>query len=271
MDIYSIVFNGFQLNDLTYTKGVKWHDFDRMPDAQRSISPVTQANRSVATSDFWVQKSARVTILLVGCPKHVLDAYIGRVRQVLQNKGSLVLNKGIPTLVDGEYEYDDWTSLTYTEAILDNVTFDTEGMVSEVNIDFLILDPIGVGGTKQTIYSGTMTSSPLNIDLSSLDIQGTFDNQFPVYTFTVNSITAGSSPSLSIYNGFNTITIDYAFTAGDVLVVDTDNLLVTLNNDLIDFNGVFPNIQNNTQPLVITDTFSARNITVLVEEYPRYI
>ena len=271
MNIESVIFNGFQLNDPTFTEGVRWHDFDRMPDSNRSISAITSANRSVATDIRWVQKTASVRIFTLGCPKNVLDAHIGRIRQFLQNKGSLVVNKGVPVLDSGSYKYDQWTTLTYTDAILESVDFDTIGNGSVIDIQFILLDPIAKGGTPQTIASGTHTTDTTIIDLSAIDLQGTFDNQFPVYTFTFNSVTNGASPSISITNGFTDITISNTFTAGDVLVVDTDKLLVTLNTQLIDFSGIFPNIQNTSQPLNITDTLSARNISYTIVTEPRYI
>lgn len=271
MNIDSVIFNGFELNDLSFTEGVQWHDFDRMPESDRSIATVTSANRSVATSIRWVQKTAAVRIFTRGCPKNVLDAHIGRIRQVLQNKGSLVVNKGVPVLDSGSYEYDQWTSLTYTDAILESVDFDTVGSTSIINIDFILLDPIAKGSTPQTVASGTHTTDTTIVDLSAIDLQGTFDNQFPVYTFTFNSVTNGANPSISITNGFTEITIANTFSPGDVLVVDTDNLLVTLNTLMIDFNGIFPNIQNTTQPLNITDTLTARNISYTIVTEPRYI
>ena len=271
MDIYGISFNGYQLNINNYTDGVKWHDFDRMPDAERSISPVTSANRSVSTQERWVQKTAQIVILTKGCPKNVLDAHIARIRQVLQRKGSLVIQKGIPVLDGGSYEYDQYETLTYTSAVIESVEFDTQGNSSIVTIDVILLDPIAKGGTVQTLYTGTHTTDSTIIDLSSVDIQGTLNVQYPVYTLTYNSVTLGANPSLSIYNGFNTITTEYAFGSGDELVIDTDKMLVTLNTSLIDFNGVFPNVSYNTPNLLITDTYDARNISVNVSNTPRYI
>lgn len=271
MDIYGASFNGYQLNVNDYTDGIKWHDFDRMPDAERSISPVTSANRSVSTNERWVQKTAQIVILTKGCPKNVLDAHIARIRQVLQRKGSLVIQKGVPILDNGSYEYDQYETLTYTSAVVDGVEFDTEGYTSIITIDFILLDPIAKGSNIQTIYSGTHTTDTTIIDISSVDIQGTLNVQYPVYTLVYNSVTLGSEPSLSIYNGFNTITINHAFVNGDELVIDTDKMLVTLNTELIDFNGVFPNISNNTPNLVITDTYTARNISIDVKNTPRYI
>lgn len=67
------------------------------------------------------------------------------------------------------------------------------------------------------------------------------------------------------------MTISQPLEAGDVLVVDTDEMKVLLNDELIDFDGALPVIFDRDSMIYINDTLTARNMDIKVSMQPRYI
>lgn len=272
MDLYEVSFNGFALNNGDFSN-VMIHDFDRMPDEAKTISPVSSSNFSLITSKYYVQKQATVTLLTRGCFDKI-SAKTAMIRKTLQGRsGSLVLDKYVPTISGGVYSYDSWKQLTYTSATLDTVEFETEGINSVVTINFTILTPIGKGDV-QTLYSATgVTSDSTVVNLIGADIQGTFDTQYPTYELTFNTVTNSANSSVSVSNEYNTITYTGDINDGDVLrfITSLENMDVTLNGETVNFSGTFPQLPLTGALLSVTDTLTARNVDIEITNTSRYI
>lgn len=271
MDLYGATFKGEELNNGEFSN-LMWHDFDRMPTADENIESIAISNSSTITKKLYVQKTVVIRLMNRGCTED-MQAKVARIRQVLQfKKGDLVLDRGIPVKASGDYTYENWTSMTFKDATLNEVSFDMSGRITVAELTFNVLDPIGYGSTNQTLYTvSSKTTQPTAVDLTTSDIQGTFDVQYPVYTITINSVTNGSNPSISISNGMNSITISRTFVAADVLVINSETLEVTVNGDIVDFSGIMPSINLTDTLVTISDTFSARNINISIVNTPRYI
>lgn len=272
MELYDVSFNGFQLNNGDFSS-VMIHDFDQMPNANKNIAPVSTSHFSLITSKYYVTKTVTITLLTRGCFDKI-SAKTAMIRKTLQGKyGELILHKYVPTLNSSVYEYNSWTSLKYKKATLDSIDFDTQGINSVVTAIFTVLTPIGAGGTDQTLYSGNVTSTPLTVDLTMTDIQGTFDTQYPIYTLEFGIVITGSNPSISFSNEYNILTYSGEVSYGDTLVVDTtlENMGVYLNGEQVDFTGSFPTLNLSGSILSITDTYTSRDVDVTITNTPRYI
>lgn len=271
MELFNATFMGEELNNLGFSR-VMWHDFDRMPTADENINTIATSHLSTITKKLYVQKTVVIRLMNRGCTED-MQAKIARIRQVLQyKKGDLVLDRGIPVKTAGVYTYENWTSMTFKDATLDDVKFDMSGRITVAEVTFNVLDPIGYGGTDQTLYTvNARTITPTVIDLTSSDVQGTFNYQYPIYTITINTVTNGSNPSISLTNGVSTVTVSTTFTAADVLVLNSGTLEVTLNGNLIDFTGIVPSINITDAAITVSDTLTARNIDIDVLNTPRYI
>jgi len=271
-DLLDLSFNGVSLQTVAGGQ-ITDHNFDQMPEIKAAQNTVSAAHRSITAGRFFVGKRATVNIAVQG-EFHELQAILARFRQLIQYKNKdLVLTRGVPVLTGSGYDLDQTVVVTYKQANVVAANLRTNSAKQEViTVEFVINDPIGVGNNAQTLLnSSNVTSASTTIDLSTIDLQGTFQEQYPIYKFTINSITNGSNPSLSINLGLATIVISQALAASDVLIVDTDAMRVTLNGELIDFTGSLPLIADPDATITITNTFSARNMNIEVKTNPRYI
>lgn len=265
-------FNGVSFQSVSGGQVTK-HNFDEMPEIKSSRNPISNAHRSITAGSFFVTKHSTVKLAVQG-EFHELQAILGRFRQLIQYKNrELVLTRGVPVLSGGVYDLSNTTEITFQNANLVAADLgESENKGFEITIEFLIDDPVGISSDIQTIYSGSgITAASTTIDLSAIDLQGTFMEQYPIYEITINSLTNGSTPSFTIELGLITITIAQEFSAGDVLKIDTDAMRVTLNDELIDFTGGLPFIADPDASIVISNTLTARNLDIDVTAASRYI
>ncbi len=273
-ELLDVSFNGVSFQSVTGGQ-VTDHDFDEMPEIRSSQNAISSAHRSITTGHYFITKQASVNIAVSG-EFHELQAILARLRQLIQYKNrDLVLTRGVPVLVSGVYDLSDTTEITFRSANVVAADMNhNAARTTVITVQFTIDDPVGIGSDVQTLLNSSgVTAATTSINLASIDLQGTFQEQYPLFEITVNSITNGSNPTIEIENGLNLVTIAQALTAGDVLrvVTDPDTMRVSLNNELIDFSGSFPFIADPTSVIYIRDTFSARNLDIEVKTDPRYI
>lgn len=271
-ELLDLSFNGVSLQSITGGQ-VTDHNFDEMPEVSSSRSAVASAHRSITTGGFYVGKRAVVNIAVAG-EFHELQAILARVRQLIQYKNrDLVLVRGVPVLSGGTYDLTNTTTITFKQANVVSADMNHNAAKGTViTVEFMIDDPVGVGSDVQTLLAATgVTTASTSLDLSTIDIQGTFQEQYPIYEITINSVTNGANPSITIINGLSTIVISQSFVAADVLIVDTEKMRVTVNGELIDFTGSLPFIADIDSTIQIQNTFTARNIDIEVKNNPRYI
>lgn len=271
-ELLDVSFNGVSFQSVSGGQ-VTDHNFDEMPEIRASQSSISSAHRSITAGRFFITKRASVNIAVAG-EFHELQAILARIRQLIQYKNrELVLTRGVPVLAGGVYDLTDTTEITFRSANVVSADMNHNAAKGTViTVEFTIDEPVGIGSTAQTLLNVTgSTSASVSLDLSTIDLQGTFQEQYPIYTITVNSVTNGSNPTITIINGLSEITISQAFAAGDVLKIDTDKMKVTLNGELIDFTGGFPFIADPNSIIYINNTLSARNLKINVSMNPRYI
>lgn len=273
-ELLDVSFNGTSFQAVSGGQ-ITNHNFDEMPAIRSSQNAISSAHRSITAGRFFVTKHSTLKIAVHG-EFHELQAILGRFRQLIQYKNKdLVLVRGVPINDSGDYDLSQTTTITFRNSNViaaDLGESETKGF--EIVIEFLIDDPIGIGSNSQTLFSVTgRTSSSYSFDYSTIDIQGTFLEQYPLYEITVNSITNGGNPTLSIENGLNKLTISQSLTAGDVILIDTDpeNMGVKINDEIVDFSGGIPFLADPQSAVYITDTFSARNLDIEAVIQPRYI
>lgn len=274
MIITDVIFDSINLND-ELVSDVIWHNFNEYPSQDSHIARLAMANKSIMTSRYFSQKTADVRFQLQDCTRFELETRLGKLKQRLQYRtGDIVVVQGQPSL-DSNSDSSSATisdEVTYKDATVDSLKIvDMKNGIAIVEVTFLLLDPIGYGETD-TLFSATgVTDAERAFNLSIIDIQGTFYRQYPVYTITVNSVTNGSTPAFEITNGSATLTYSGSLSADDVIVIDTENLLVTVNGDEVNFDGVFPIIDRDVEEITITSLHSARNYDVDIVNTARYI
>lgn len=271
-ELLDLSFNGVSFQSIANGQ-ITDHNFDEMPEIRSSQNAVSSAHRSITSGRFFITKRASVNIAVQG-ELHELQAILGRIRQLIQYRSrDLVLTRGVPILTGSGYDLSQTTDITFKAVNVVAANLRPSSAKQQViTVDFSIDEPIGIGSNQQTLLNSTgVTTASTSIDLSAIDLQGTFQEQYPVYKITINSITNGSTPSLTIVNGLSQIVITQAFAAADVIIIDTDQMKVTLNGEIIDFAGGFPFIADPDSTIIISNTFTARNMNIEVKTNPRYI
>lgn len=274
MNVSDLIFGNINLNNELGASKVAVHDFNTMPLAEQNIARVAGSHRSTITSKAFTSKLATASLYSTDT-LNGLRAKVGLLKSRLQYKQlPLTVQLGVPVLENGAYVFDETRELQFTEATLDTIEIRYGKGHYVVDLAFILLDPIAKHMTPQELadIAGSTTSS-VAIDFDDVDIQGTFDSQYPIYVITVNSVTNGSNPSISVSNGFNTVTLKASLTAADVITVNTDpdELTVKLNNLLVDYSGSMPSLILSDPEITITDTLTARNLDILITNNPRYI
>ena len=137
------------------------------------------------------------------------------------------------------------------------VSIDRPGglMYAEFDVNFIATIPFGYDTTATSLASETgVTASPHNVNITVI---GNAEFQYPVITVTLNSGTGLTSASMSIGNNANgqVATITRTWLAGDVVVIDPYNQIVTVNDDPTYFEGSLPIFETGAGAVTLTRDF----------------
>lgn len=218
-----------------------------------STSEVPQDNWTIFQSRFWREKTIKISGEIVCNSQIELEAKIDEIRGKLSTP-------------EGVLRYRRWDgSFREIHATLVNEPITREHYnLSWIPFEFEFKsnDPFWRNSVPESrIYSG-ITSNLLE------SITSTGSEKTPPQTyFYFNSASGVTSVALTIQ--WRTITYTGSLAAGDLLVFDGINKVVTKNNVLQDFDGVFPNLSPWANPTTYTinGTFSVDISTVFYNLY----
>lgn len=138
-------------------------------------------------------------------------------------------------------------------------------------VEFVCTNPFGLDTTATSINnSQNYTSATKNMTPT---IGGSAPQQLPVFTITIDALT-GTGDYIQISNdnnGQDMLVYGLGLEAGDVLVIDCANRVVTLNGDLVDYNGVFLELEPGANSITYTDGFTTRTVDIVAEYYKRWL
>lgn len=138
-------------------------------------------------------------------------------------------------------------------------------------LEFICTNPFGLDTSATTLinsanYTGaTLTSTPT--------IGGTAPYQLPVFTITIDALT-GTGDYIQISNDNNTqemLLYGLGLTAGDVIVIDCVNRIVTVNDVEVDYIGTFLVLEPGSGSITYTDGFTTRTVDILATYIKRYL
>lgn len=104
-------------------------------------------------------------------------------------------------------------------------------------------------------------------------VGGTAPYQLPIFTIHIDALT-GAGDYLQISNNANDQAIlifGQGLTAGDTLVIDCEAREVRLNDELIDYQGTFLELEPGAVSLTYTDGFTTRTVDRDGKYYKRYV
>lgn len=135
----------------------------------------------------------------------------------------------------------------------------------------LICKPFGTDITATSIMSQTNFTSATYT--ATPTIAGTAPYQLPVFTITIDALT-GAGDYLQVSNdnnGQQILLYGLGLVAGDVVVIDCVNRVVTVNGDEVDYDGTFLELQPGASSITYTDGFTTRQVDIVGEYYKRYL
>lgn len=160
---------------------------------------------------------------------------------------------------------------TYTVTMQNFIWSHLEGGIATFSIEFLASDPFG-RDTQQTslAFTNPQTTSPFDFPLV---IGGSFAAELIISVALASGSGLSPNKTVSISNPATgeQISVTRTWAANDSLTVHVPNKQVTVNNSVIDYNGVFPIFQPGSQILRYSDTFTTRSVSLSGSYYKRYL
>lgn len=130
-------------------------------------------------------------------------------------------------------------------------------------VEFICTNPFGLDITNTDLWAAKTTfTDPTFTETPT--IGGSAPFQLPVFTITINSLT-GSGDYVQISNDNNNQEIliyQQGLTAGDVIVIDCANRVVTINGVESDYYGTFLELEPGAASITYTDGFTTRDVDV---------
>lgn len=147
-----------------------------------------------------------------------------------------------------------------------------KSLYASFSVEFICTNPFGLDTSTTNLWtaktgftSATFTEAPT--------IGGTAPYQLPVITITVNSLTgAGDYVQISNNNNNQELMIyGVGIEAGDVIVIDCANRVVTINDIEIVPYGTFLELEPGAASITYTDGFTTRSVDVVGTYVKRWL
>lgn len=145
-----------------------------------------------------------------------------------------------------------------------NATFAT------FTIEFICTQPFGVETSNTSITTNNnYTSASLTVTPT---IAGSAPLQFPYISLTYDAISGGTDYVMisNDNNGQAMLISGQGLVTSDVLEIDCFNREVKLNGDIIDYTGVFIELEPGPQSLTYSDGFDTRTVDISMVYAKRY-
>ena len=256
MDKYQVMFAG---NDLSAINNlvVENHDFNQLPERDIRINKLARRDKSIITSADYVSKEIPVNFYACGGSRAGTEDVITQLKSLTQaQNGLLVISQGGDVV---EYV-----------ATMQEMSINWIGTSAEITLLFIASDPAGKNSTAiDFIPTATITAasnSYASIVLGSATV-------YPTFNITITSVTGGTAASLTIINALTGqgITITRNWTSGELLEINSEDMTATVDGNVVDFTGMFPQFSSGTQQIQYLDTFTTRNITLSASYKPRLL
>ncbi len=256
MDLYKVTFNG---NDLHEVPGVNLHNhnFNALPARDIKINKVARRDLSIITSSEYVQKGISVYFEVCSGSRSNTENTLTVLKSLVQAQNApLIVSQGG---VDVEYT-----------ATMNEFNIEWQGVTALVEVLFIASNPIGREDNTLVLFQ--LTGSTTATASQTATVEGSA-LAYPLITVTVNAVTNGTNKHIAISNGSTNqgIRVDRTWSAADLLIIDSENMTVTVNGIITDFTGMFPQFSPGSQSLTYTDDFATRSIDLTATYEPRLV
>lgn len=235
-------------------------DHTDIPEKMAELYAIADANGSSIPSINYPSKKISIAGVIRGSTQDDLDSRIDTFKGYFNGK-----DKNL------DIDYAGTTRRYIATANGISIKRLQKALWAEFAIEFICTKPFGEE-TSATVITNTSnyTSATLNMTPT---IGGSAPYQLPVFTITIDALT-GTGDYVQITNDNNgqaMVVYGLGLEAGDVVVIDCANRTVTVNGDLVDYDGVFLELEPGANSLTYTDGFATRTVDILANYYKRYL
>lgn len=147
-----------------------------------------------------------------------------------------------------------------------------KALFATFQIEFLCTNPFGLD-TSSTALFATHSNSTVATFTETPTVGGNAPFQLPIFTITIDALT-GAGDYVMISNDNNNqemLIYGQGLQAGDVIVIDCEQRIVTLNGDQIDYDGTFLELEPGANSITYTDGFTTRTVDVAASYTKRWL
>lgn len=251
----SCYFNGFDLNTIDGVTIYNYSSID-LPDRTLFDNKIARADKTLLTSAEYTTKEVAVYGRIAGTDKDTREQILDTLKGYIQEP-----NKTLKLSQSG-------TNIEWT-ATLQDMDLKQYGPWLKFVLIFKATDPIGKDEDVATALNVSGITSATSTQ--SMTIAGSYKAN-PTITFTLTAVTGGTSQSVSIGNAEigQALTVTRDWTAGDIMTIDCENYIVSVNGVEVDYSGLFPYFYPGNRSISYVDTFSTRTVGIVVNYYKKY-
>lgn len=235
-------------------------DHTNIPEKLAELYAIADANGSSIPAINYPSKKITISGAIKGSTQDDLDSRIDTFKGYFNGK-----DKNL------DIDYAGTTRRYIATANTISITRQQKALFATFSIEFVCTQPFGVETSATSITNSlNYTSGTLNMTPT---IGGSAPFQYPIFTITIDALTgAGDYVQVSNdNNGQDMIIYGLGLIAGDVIVIDCFARTVTVNGDIVDYNGVFLELEPGANSITYTDGFTTRTVDIVVNYYKRYL
>lgn len=231
------------------------------PKRKLFIADIIQSNRSKVSSGFFNEKLINIRIDISRASRNLLQGSIDTLMSNIQG-----VEKSL--IVPQNFAFRRYTA-TYEDIVITN----DGGSYIEATLVFRCSDRFGYDTAKTLLLNNTTITNNFRIITLTTNIDGSARYQAPVITITVNSVTNGGTPTITVGNANNgqVLTVSRTWAAGDLLIIDAANRTVQVNGIDVAYTGALPTWLKGGAVLSYSDGLTARNLTLKVDYFRRWL
>jgi phage-related protein len=141
------------------------------------------------------------------------------------------------------------------------------GGFKRMSLIFDCHDPFGYSPNYTTSSVSAQTASSIS---TSPSWNGTY-SALPIITIDINSLTVSNPGTITVQSGSGTVAITRTWTAGELLIVNSETGKITVDGVEVPYSGILPRFTETQKSTTYTDNFTARNIDLEVKYKARYV
>lgn len=138
------------------------------------------------------------------------------------------------------------------------------------SVEFYCAVPVGSETAPEDLF--TTAVNTLSQVTQSFTVNGSYKAE-PVLTITIDSITGGTTKTITLSNAstLRGISVTRTWIANDVLEVDCLNKTLYVNNTTVEYTGQFPSWDPGNNGIVYLDDFTTRSVDLAAIYTRRYL